>query len=404
MKSAGIILVVALLGAGLWLYLRRPDPPEAPAARVTRSSLVQLVTTNGKVEALDTVEVRARASVAVTAVRVHEGDQVRQGQLLADVDATAARQALEHARSQLEVVRADRALIERGGTAAEIAQLNSAIAASRMEKETAEQQIASLQRLVERSAAPRVELQEMQQRRIKADMELASLERKRASFIGPEDRDRVQARIREAETAVAQAEASLSIMELRAPAGGVLYMLDLHSGGYYTPGALVGRIGLLDKVRVRLLVDEPELGAVQIGQPVRITWDALAGAEWNGTVERLASSIQTVGTRSVGELLCTIDTRDRRLLPNVTVNVAIRTASVENSLTIPREAVVREGEKTLVLLADSNGAISRQPVRLGIHDLARVQVTEGLTENQVVILPGERSFTPGEIVRPKLTS
>jgi hypothetical protein len=65
---------------------------------------------------------------------------------------------------------------------------------------------------------------------------------------------------------------------------------------------------------------------------------------------------------------------------------------------------VREGEKTLVLVADSSGAISRQPVRLGIHDLARVQVTEGLTENQVVILPGERSFSPGEIVRPKLTS
>ena len=158
MKTAGIIFVVALLGAGSWLYLRRADPPEAPAARVSRSNLVQLVTTNGKVEALDNVEVRARTSVAVTAVHVHEGEQVRRGQLLADVDTTAARQALEHARSQLELVRADRALIERGGTAAEIAQLNSAIAASRLEKETAERQITSLQRLVERSAAPRIEL------------------------------------------------------------------------------------------------------------------------------------------------------------------------------------------------------------------------------------------------------
>jgi RND family efflux transporter MFP subunit len=235
-------------------------------------------------------------------------------------------------------------------------------------------------------------------------MELAALERKRASFVGPEDRDRIRARIREAETAVAQAQTSLDAMEMRAPANGVLYMLDLHPGGYYSPGTLVGKIGLLDKVRVRLLVDEPELGAVRVGQPVRITWDALPGSEWNGTVEKLPSSIQTVGTRSVGELQCTVDARERPLLPNVTVNVAIRTGGAEDSLTIPREAVVREGEKTSVLVADANGVISRQPIRLGIHDLARVQVTEGLTENQVVILPAERSFSPGDKVRPKLTS
>jgi RND family efflux transporter MFP subunit len=197
---------------------------------------------------------------------------------------------------------------------------------------------------------------------------------------------------------------ALSQTEVRAPISGTLYMLALRPGGYYAPGAVVAKVGLLDKVRVRLLVDEPELGPVRIGQPVRITWDALPGVEWEGSVERLPSLIQTVGTRNVGELLCTIDTRERQLLPNVTVNVAIRTGEARNALIIPREALVREGDKTMALVVDANGMVSRQAVRLGIHDLGRVQVLEGLAENQIVLLPGEHIYSPGQQVRPKITT
>jgi HlyD family secretion protein len=404
LKRAALTLVLVALGVALWLHFRQPEPPEAPAARVKRGDLVQTLTTNGKVEAFDSVDVSARAGLSVIKVNVQEGDQVRRGQLLAEVDTAAAREALAHAQAQLEAARADEAVLERGGSSAEIAQIDSAIAEARLERETAEKEIAVLQRLVEKGAAPRVELQEQQRRLIKAEMDMAALERKRKSFLGPEDRERIQARVREAQAAVAQAMTALSQTEVRAPISGTLYMLALRPGGYYAPGAVVAKVGLLDKVRVRLLVDEPELGPVRIGQPVRITWDALPGVEWEGSVERLPSLIQTVGTRNVGELLCTIDTRERRLLPNVTVNVAIRTGEARNALTIPREALVREGDKTMALVVDANGMVSRQAVRLGIHDLGRVQVLEGLADNQIVLLPGEHIYSPGQQVRPKITT
>ncbi len=404
MKRVVLIVAVLLAVSGIAYYLRPSQPPEAPAARVQRGSLVQNLTTNGKVEALDTFEVHARVPVTIKRVLVHEGDTVRRGQPLAEVDNTAARDALARAQAQLEVARADRQLIERGGSTVELAQLESAIARARLEKETAEREMASLQRLVERGAAAKAEVLEQQVKIMKAEAELVALERKRKSLVGPEDRERVVARIREAETAVVQEENAVRETEIRAPADGIVYFLPLRPGGFYEGGTLVARVGQLDRVRVRLLVDEPELGPVRVGQPVRITWDALPDRSWNGTIEKLPSMVQTVGTRTVGEVLCTIDTPKRSLLPNVTVNVEIRTGNAEMVLTIPREAVVRQGEQTLVLVVDSNSAVVRQPVELGIHDLGRVEVKQGLSENQIVLLPGERIFPAGQKVRVKMTS
>lgn len=404
MKRVAIIVVAAAMVLGLALYLRPAPLPETPAAAVKRGDIVQSLTTNGKVEALDAHEVHAGAPVRVVRLNVQEGDEVQRGQSLAQVDNAAARETVDRARAQLEAARADQALVERGGTAAQIAELESELSQARLEKESAEREIASLQRLVERGAASKAELQEQRHKLVKADGNLVALDRKRSALVAPEDRQRVRARIREAEIAVKQAESALGETEIRSPADGTLFFLALRPGGFYEGGTLVARVGRLDRVRVRLLVDEPELGPVEVGQPVRITWDALPGRSWSGHVERLPSMVETVGTRTVGEVLCTIDTPHRRLLPNITVNVEIRTGNAQSVLTIPREAVLHQGEETLVLRVDSDGAVARQPVRLGIHDMGRVQVLEGLSENQVVLLPGERQFSPGQKVRPRITA
>jgi multidrug efflux pump subunit AcrA (membrane-fusion protein) len=110
------------------------------------------------------------------------------------------------------------------------------------------------------------------------------------------------------------------------------------------------------------------------------------------------------GTRSVGEVLCTVDNPGRRLLPNVTVNVEIRTGESPNALTIPRDAVVQEGRQSFVLVVDEKGVIARRPVRLGLHDAGRVEVLEGLADNQIVLLPGDHVFSLGQLVRPRIAA
>ena len=61
-------------------------------------------------------------------------------------------------------------------------------------------------------------------------------------------------------------------------------------------GDLIANVGRMDQLPVRVFVDEPELGRVEVGQPVTITWDALPGRQWDGRVERKPASIQTLGS------------------------------------------------------------------------------------------------------------
>ena len=63
-------------------------------------------------------------------------------------------------------------------------------------------------------------------------------------------------------------------------------------------------IGKLDPVRVRVYVDEPELGRVTAGQSVRITWDALPGKEWTGVVEKRPTEVIALGTRRRSAKCC----------------------------------------------------------------------------------------------------
>ncbi len=402
MKSLVAAAAGVALAGWLWVSWRRPEAPESPAARATRATVEQVLTTNGKVEALESHVVHARAAVQVLKVLVQQGDAVRRGQALAGVDAAPAREALARAQAQLEIGRADLALLERGGSAVELVEVDRARMRARLDQQAAEREAAILERLVEKKAATPAELAEQRLRVERAAAELSGLERRRQALLGTEDRQRVRARIREAEAALAQAQGALERVELRAPAGGVLYALELRAGAFVNAGDRVAEIGALDRVRVRVLVDEPELGQVAPGQPVEISWDALPGRRWKGMVERLPSRIEMAGTRSVGEALCTIENPERRLLPNVTVNADIRTGRIENALTIPREAVMRQGEQAFVLVVDAGGVVARQPVKLGIRDVNRVQVLEGLADNQVVLLPGEATPAPGQKVRPRV--
>ena len=74
-------------------------------------------------------------------------------------------------------------------------------------------------------------------------------------------------------------------------------------------------------------------------KPVEVTWDALPGRVWKGTLETLPTTVVQHGTRTVGEVTCVIENDDLKLLPNTNVSVAVVTARQENALTVPREAI-----------------------------------------------------------------
>jgi HlyD family secretion protein len=132
--------------------------------------------------------------------------------------------------------------------------------------------------------------------------------------------------------------------------------------------------------------------------PVSITWDALPGRQWKGTVDRTPTQIVPNGSRQVGEVICLIQNPDMDLLPGTNVNAEIRSESVENALTIPKEAVRRESNRTGVFTLEGDH-ITWRKITLGVNNTTRSQV-EGLKDGDPVALPTEKPLKDGMQVKP----
>src|SRR5207244_1710092 len=110
---------------------------------------------------------------------------------------------------------------------------------------------------------------------------------------GKLDTDRTPLRLQQVQNEVAALEEKVRQGRITAPADGTLYSLGrsaestpLKAGDYVKVGDLLAEMADLHKVRVRAFIDEPELGALETNQPVKITWDALPSKTWTGRRRR----------------------------------------------------------------------------------------------------------------------
>ena len=171
-----------------------------------------------------------------------------------------------------------------GGKAATLANLNDSIRTAQTAVDVAQRNYASFQRLQNQQAATKLQVQEAKDALDRAKLQLQSLENQRSTQVTASDRAVAQAKLRDAEAAVVLARHRVALSDIRSPIGGTIYQLgnanqlDIKVGAYLPPGELVALVGKLDRVKVIVYVDEPDLGRVAVDIPVRITWDARPGA------------------------------------------------------------------------------------------------------------------------------
>ena len=207
-----------------------------------------------------------------------------------------------------------------------------------------------LQRLIEQHAATKDELAANDVELAKAQAEVTRLTAVKQQFDRSVTLDASSAplAVQQAQSEVAALEEKVRNGRIVAPSDGTLYSLPVKTGDYVHLGDLLAEMADLSKVRVRVFIDEPELGALAPNEPVRITWDALPNRVWNGKTETVPKQVVARGSRSVGELLCTVDNDKLELLPNINVNVRINSKERDNVLAVPRGSVEGEGSKRYV--------------------------------------------------------
>lgn len=299
----------------------------------------------GRLEPYERATLAVRLAGILRDVRVDVGDRVRSGQVLAvlavpglGAQAEAAVAASEAARHETEM-RDDAA-----GRAATIAQRNSAA--------ISEQEVLATKNAVASSQA-------------------------RATAASAEAR-----RLREL----------VSDTRILAPFDGVVVARRRDRGTSVSAGDVVLEVARVDKLRIRLEVPEAQAGFVRAGAPVTATLPTLGGRRIDATISRFAPALDARTRMLPVEI--DVPNMDGALVGGVRADVRLADQAREGVLVVPSEALLHEGNETVVYVTGSDVA-RRRVVRPGYDNGIQVEVQEGITEGDVVLLGGRGLLRDG---------
>jgi HlyD family secretion protein len=353
------------------------------AATAVRTQLSKTIPTNGLVEPVKNFEFRSPLATTIKTIYIQQGDHVKAGQVLMQLDDINARAHVATAESALRTAQATYEATRQGGTLEERQSLDSTLSRSKLDLADAQRQLAALQKLQTTGAASASEVASAQQRVSIAQDSMTSNEAREHTRYSSLELERSQAAVADAQATLAAARFVLDRTTYKAPIDGVVYAVPVGRSDFVEEGRLLLEVADLSQIRVRAYFDEPEIGDLAIGQKIAVVWDARHGKVWHGHIVLLPSTIVTSNTRNVGEVLVAIDDPAEGLLPDTHVTVTVTTSSEANILAVPREALHSENSKAYVYRI-VDGSLVRTDVTTGTLDLTQVAIKSGLKDGDVV--------------------
>ncbi|MGB0938356.1 MAG: efflux RND transporter periplasmic adaptor subunit [Colwellia sp.] len=168
-----------------------------------------------------------------------------------------------------------------------------------------------------------------------------------------------------------------------APQNGVVENLKIREGFFVKPGSTLMSIGDLSQVWVEAEVFERQASQVSTGTPVTMTLDYLPGKVWQGKVDYIYPTLDAK-TRTV-KVRLRFKNEEGEFKPNMFARIAIHTSDNEETLLIPKEALIRTGNQDRVVLALGEGSFKSVAVSVGRYDSQSVEILEGLSDGERVV-------------------
>ena len=450
-----VLFVLLVIGGSWYLYSRQMDQTASQnplegykTAVVGRDTIEALVSATGSIVPDESQPLSFAAAGEVAEVLVDIGDVVVENQVLArlddedlllglkqaeasirvseaqlakarkgarEEDIIAARAALESALAGLEDAQEgaswrDRELarlaVDQAKNSLWSAQGNrDAIAGSRMassgQKDQAEAQVLNAEVAVKSAQLQYEKLYEppkdstiksMEAQVAQAEAQLASL----LAIPAREDVALVEAQVAQGQVAVESAQQRLTKVTLVAPFAGELSAWSLNVGDSVGPGSPIGTIVDTSRYYVEIRIDEIDIAQINVGQPVRLTADALPDHELTGEV----TEIRLVGDQTQGIVaylvVITLSPTNLPIRPMMTAAVDITVDRRENALVVPNAALRRDRQGKYVE-AVKNGMVSKEYIETGVSNDTFTEIHSGLDEGQEIVIskPRENAFSGG---------
>lgn len=391
-------VLVAVLALGMFMKGRNKKGIEVNVAKVETTNLTSKVSANGQVEAKRKVDLSANVMGQIVNLAVREGDVVKKGDFLLQIDQTQLAASAAGAAASLQSLFSDRA---------------AARAAAQERVRDAER----ARRNYEQQIIPLAEYERARTAVESANANVAAIE----------------GRIAQARANLAGARDTLAKTTLRAPMDGIITRLPVEEGEVAVigtmnnPGTVLLTISDLSVVEAVMEVDETDIPAVKIGQTATVTIDAYPNKTYNGVVTEVGSSpmnVAAAGTEAINfEVKIQIQNPPADIRPGFSASAEITTAVRNGATAIPIQAlVVREkpdgkeekssaatetsskpvDEEGVYVFNESGKTVKFQPVTTGIAGETSIEITGGLKPGtQIVTGPFRalREIKDGDKVR-----
>jgi HlyD family secretion protein len=349
-KNILIGLAVILVGAaivGANLYLQRDKGVTVTTETIKTRDLEAIVSASGKIQPKRLVNITAETTGRVVNLAVNEGDRVKVGQFLLQIDPKSLRSRVDNSEASLQVA------------AASLEQLRQAVETARVQLEQAKQTLTRQQGLWKQQLTTRAEL-EKAENDVKA-AESALQERDKSAKAQ-------DSRIMQERASLENAKYDLSKVRLESPIEGIVTRRNIQEGETAMIGTMnnAGTVLLtladMSVIQAEVDVDETNIPNVQLGQVAKITIDAIPDKSFKGHVTEIGNSpIQTAGgggsTQATNfKVVVMLDEKVPEVRPGFTCTADITTATRKNAPAVPIPSVaVRE------LTYDATGQIVREP-------------------------------------------
>lgn len=379
MKKKALIAAAAVAALALIVFFSvrggRAEGEKVYVQPAAARSIEAVVTAPGEVDPKLKVNISAHVIGKIEQLYFNEGDTVRKGQKLVELEKPAFLAQRDRSRAEL----ANRRI--------EVTRARAAMATAQLAYDRAV-----------KLRAQGIQAQEIYDR-AQLDMENA-----RAGFESAEEG------VRQAAATLIQAETDLSRTTILAPIDGKVVQLNAHEGEVVVtgtmnnPGSVIAVIADLSQILVEAEVGETEVVGIRVGQPGKVHVDAVADKEYRGHVTEIGSSAAVRQSAGSGvryfKVKVAIDDPDERLRPGMTSQVSIVTSSAGGAVSVPIQSVVervpgaKRGEeedenenqpKRKYVFTVQNGQARMIEVKTGISDATHVAIVSGLKAGTPVV-------------------
>lgn len=353
--TRGIIkrLFLAIIGlvTVLWLWNVFFDKGKPVETAVVKSGeIFQSITVPGRVVSKQRTNVSSSFAGRVIKILVKEGDRVKAGQVLAQLDDREMVSRLNRAKANLTNARESVVQAERTLNRLKKAFKNGAVARQFVDD---------------------------------AEVDLRSARSK--AGIAVEE--------------VHSATLDVNKQKITAPFSGTITARYADLGQWVGPTESLFALVDESQREIEVRVDAADSVAIDVGQVVAVSSDAFPGLEWNESVVRLGTAADNKNNSNSVKVYISLGGDAPSLRIGQQVDTDIRTAWNPNTLKVPFEALINRDGQTLVAVLDRNH-VKLTPVETGIEDFSMVEIKQGLTDGQTIILTKGQFLQNGDKVYP----